>query len=278
MPVLTVRPFVAFVLSTCAAGCERTSSAPADAEPPKPTASVAISPPPPRPLIEGGAPRHHLNLACRALALRGSPSIASDAGLKPLAINDLTDGWVTLAAADTLTVSLPKTGRELSFLGPGTFEPCVTTNEAWLVRGTFQGSRGSGESPGAEQWVVTPFGVIRYGAAIVEIVVEAAEARVRLKAGSATVLPEEGTSWESLSVDATHVVKGAPLGKAAALASADRCTKATAATKTLEDVLALPDAAASPIFGDIAMRANDAHVVGRALCAVAKLRAEPAHK
>ena len=51
----------------------------------------------------------------------------------------------------------PRTGRELSFIGPALVEPCVGTDEAWLVRGRFLGSRGTGESPGAEQWVVTPF-------------------------------------------------------------------------------------------------------------------------
>ncbi len=192
-------------------------------------------------------------------------------------MNDPADGWVTLPTpADTLTVTLPRTGRELTFLGPSSFSPCVGTDEAWLARGRFQGARGMGEAPGAEQWVVTPFGVVRYGTAILEVVVSELETRVCLKGGSATLLPEGATAWESLHAGGPRVVKGAPLGAAATSASADRCAKTEAAAKELEDALVTPDAATTPGFGDLAARANDAHVLWRAACAVAKLRADPA--
>jgi hypothetical protein len=193
-------------------------------------------------------------------------------------MEDLTSGWMTLAAAaDSVTVSLPRTGRELSFLGPALVEPCVGTDEAWLARGEFQGSRGSGESPGADQWVVTPFAVLRYGAAIVNVVVDDTSVHASLKGGTATILPEGATTWRLLDGDATtQVVKGTPLGKAATAAAEDRCAKASTASKALEDALVLPDAAASPTFGDLSMRANDAHILARAACAMAKLRDDPA--
>jgi hypothetical protein len=214
-----------------------------------------------------------LNLTCRALAVGGNPTIAVDGGAsKPLAMNDFADGWVTLGAADTLTVTLPRTGRELAFLGPALLEPCVGTDEASLLRGRFQGSRGSGESPGAEQWIVTPYGVVRYGAAILEMTVDDGGVHASLKGGSATILPEGDSTWQVLPLGTPRVVKGAPLGKAASLASSARCAKASAAAKALEDALLLPGATASPTFGDLAMRANDAHVLGRAACAVAKVR------
>jgi hypothetical protein len=256
--------------------CARTSSAPGDAAP-APVASPSPVAESPRPPIEAGPPRHRLTLACRAMAVQGSPTIAVDGGVKPLAASDPADGWITLGEKDTLTVTLPRTGRELTFIGPAFLEPCPGTDEAWLARGRFQGTRGSGESPGAEEWVVTPFGVLRYGAAIVEVTAYDVEFHASLKGGSATILAEGASAWQTLPPDAPRVVKGAPLGKTASAASAERCAKASAEAKALEDVLVLPDAAASPTFGYLAMRANDAHVLARAACAVAKLRADPAN-
>jgi hypothetical protein len=269
-------------LGSLALACSRPSSAPEDAAA-SPTAGASSLAAPAAASVDAGNPRSTVSarrrssFKCRAMAVQGSPSIALDGGAVPLAMNEVADGWVTLpTSADTLTVTLPRTGRELAFLGPAKLEPCVGTDEAWLVRGRFQGSRGSGEAPGAEQWVVTPFGTVRYGAAILEVVVEETTLTASLKGGTATVLPEGATSWELLDPKAPRVVKGAPAGRAATAASADRCAKAAAASKVLEDALVAPDAAASPTFGPLAMRANDAHVLARAACAVAKLRADAA--
>jgi hypothetical protein len=285
VPLATLAPLLAFL----ALACGRATSPPADAGPADqasaPTPAVTAPPVMPRTLVDAGALRRRPNLTCRALAVQGAPTIALDAGVKPLAMNDLADGWVSLVAGDSLTVRLPRTGRELAFVGPATFEPCVGTDEAWLLRGRFEGSRGSGESPGAEQWIVTPFAIVRYGAAIIDVAVDETSIHASLKAGSASILPEGSTTWQSLEAGAPRVVKGAPFGTlgmpgkgpgaaAAATASADRCAKASATSKKLEDELSLPDAAASPVFGDIAMRANDANVLARAECAIAKVRAE----
>jgi hypothetical protein len=275
----------AVVTLSLISACARTSTPPTDAEPASSETGPSVVTTSPRPLVDAGLARHRLNLSCRAMAVTGSPTIAVDGGgSRPLAMNDFADGWVTLGAADTLTVTLPRSGRELTFVGPALVAPCVTADEAWVLRGRFQGARGSGESPGAEEWVVTPFGVVRYGAAIVEVTVDDTGAWASLKGGSATILPEGESAWQILRQDTRGVVppvvprvmKGAPLGKPlgseASQAASERCAKASAAAKTLEDALLLPDATASPAFGDLAMRANDAHVLGRALCAVAKLR------
>ncbi len=212
------------------------------------------------------------------MVVHGAPTIAIDGGASaPLAMNDVARGWITLAAGDDVTLTLPRTGRELEFLGPALVDPCVGTDEAWLIRGKFQGSRGSGESPGAEQWIVTPFAVIRYGVAILDARVDDKSVQASLKVGTATILPEGATVWELLDSSApARVVKGTLLGKAGTAAAAERCAKASTVSKSLEDALVLPDAAASPTFGDLAMRANDAHVLARAACAIANLRADPA--
>jgi hypothetical protein len=134
------------------------------------------------------------------MAMQGTPTIAVDlAAPKPLGLNDVARGWLTLGATDSVTVTLPKTGRELAFLGPALVDPCVRPDEAWLSHGKFQGSRGSGESPGAEQWVVTPFGVVRYGAAILEVTVENAALRRSSprgrRSGSCSIRHREWCGW-----------------------------------------------------------------------------------
>jgi hypothetical protein len=277
-PLLANATFVSLVaLGACA--CSRGSSAPVDAGPARTFAPPPIAATnPPAHVAEAGAPRHRLNLTCRALAVKGSATITLDGGTRALATSDPADGRITTGPADTVTVRLPKNGRELTFSGEGTFEPCAGDDEAWLYRGRFDGERGSGEAPGAEQWIVTPFGVVRYGAAILDVAVDDTSLRASLKAGSATILPEGSTAWQALETEGARVVKGAVRGKAGTASADERCTKASAASKALQDELSLPDASASPIFGDLAMRANDANVLARALCAVAKVRATDVRK
>jgi hypothetical protein len=207
------------------------------------------------------------------MTMRGAPTIVLDASAPaPLHPSDVAQGWLSLGPGDAVTVTLPRTGRELAFVGPAALQPCVGTDEAWLAQGTFEGSRGSGETPGADQWIVTPFGVVRYGAAILEVVVDGGTLRASLKGGSATILPEGASAWEELATGASRVVNGT-VSAAASAAAADRCAKATAATKDLDDALLAPGAPTRPGFGDLAARANDAHVLARAACALSGLRA-----
>ena len=264
-----IRAFAVWTALTASA-CARSSGTPADA-------GADVSPPAPAPmprvLLEAGASRaQHLILPCRAIAVQGAPTLATDAGAHPLATSDLAGGWITLGAGDTVTAKLPRSGREVSFTGPGLVEPCVAPDEAWVSRGRFQGGRGSGEAPGAEEWVVTPSAVVRYGAATVEVLVEGSVVTVSLKGGSATILAEGSAKWEPLDTSSPRVVKGAPLTRAGSTAATDRCTKASDAAKALEDALLAPGATSGPTFGETAMHATEARQLARATCASAKLR------
>ncbi len=268
----------AVVLASAAAvlacGCSRvTPNAQTDAGPPVSAAAVAPPASHARPALDASVPRQHLVLPCRVLAEQGAPTISLDASAPiPLQPNDPARGWMTLAPGDDVTVTMPRTAREIEFLGPALVHPCVAGDEAWVARGTFRGSRGSGETPGAHEWVVTPFGVVRYGAAIVEVVVDASSARASLKGGSASVLSEGATNWDVLAAGTTRVLKGAALGDAGAREAGAHCAKATLDAKALQDQLLAPGAPASATYGDLATRADDANVLARGLCAMAGLR------
>src|SRR5579872_5131856 len=146
------------------AGCRdgRGQAVPHDggAEPPPTTADAAPravrrAPPPP----------------CRAVEVAGDVRPAdpgADAAGPELATQqELPEhGWLVLAPGARLVAKDPRTTREASVSGPAHARLCVDhREEAWIGDGTFESATGSGETPGAEQWVVTPDAVVRYAAA-----------------------------------------------------------------------------------------------------------------
>jgi hypothetical protein len=116
---------------------------------------------------------------------------------EPLALQGRISGdsWLVLAGGGRLVVRDPRTGREGTFRGPGRARTCVDgQEEAWLPGGDYESSPGAGESPGAEQWVVTSAGVVRYASA--KLVIEARPAAVSLAVadGTAFVWPAQDTN------------------------------------------------------------------------------------
>jgi hypothetical protein len=112
----------------------------------------------------------------------------------PLALQDRVRGeaWIALAAGGRLVVREPRTARETTVRGPGRARLCVESQEeAWLVTGDFESSPGSGESPGAEQWVITPVGVVRYGAARLVVGAGPAGTSLAVADGAAFVWPAD---------------------------------------------------------------------------------------
>ena len=154
---------VAIVLAgvSLAAGCEEKKSAEADAE-----ANAGAS-------AEAGARASADAGAAAALAV-GDGGRAHDAPLPvcrvmasedgPPASADAT-GWLDLVAHASFTVRTLETGRELRFEGPGRVRACAD-DVALVAEGSAIGLPGSGESPGAEQWVATACGVARWASGV----------------------------------------------------------------------------------------------------------------
>ena len=265
------------------------ASATPSAEPSSvPVASVAPSasgrPPPPR---------------CRAVSVSGTSTMTAlslplDAGAGAGAMvaesADIPDDvWIDLQKGAKLTARHPHSTRETTFTGPGRVRSCVAhSEEAWVAQGTFESVPSSGERPGAEEWVITPLGVVRYASARVEIDVKPQRTEVKLTNGSAYVWTDEHPSsitppqasaavatrvadgWTRL--DGTGTISFTPKVPAkaeeAAKAAVDRCGEAAKASKNLAMAVAGPDAS----LAQVAPRHVMARHIARASCDVALLQ------
>jgi hypothetical protein len=95
---------------------------------------------------------------------------------------------VVVAPGARLVAKDPRTTRETTVSGPARARVCVDhREEAWIGEGTFESATGSGETPGAEQWVVTPDTVIRYAAARLRVEVSSRGSTAALLSGTAFV-------------------------------------------------------------------------------------------
>jgi hypothetical protein len=101
--------------------------------------------------------------------------------------------WLSLGRDARLVAKDPRTTRETSFQGPARVRACVAhREESWLLSGRFESAIGAGETPGAEEWVVTPFGVVRYLAAKLAVDVRAKDAVAAVGSGIAFLWLDDG--------------------------------------------------------------------------------------
>ena len=245
---------------------------------------------------------------CRAVSVGGTPQLTSIKGLPldasappaPTTVSESSeipeDFWLDLDATGKLTSRHPRSTRETTFTGPGRVRPCVSYGEeAWVAAGKFESVVSSGERPGVEEWVVTPVGVIRYGAARVEVVVTAAtassgaKAEIKVTSGNASVWTGDVAGPTRppmvLASDAPHIAdgwtrldgarmmtlsqkkKGATAEDGASQAI-DRCKVEAESAKALATAVAGPDASLSLV----APKHVVARHLARAACDVAMLR------
>jgi hypothetical protein len=251
---------------------------------PSPAPSVTASSPAVASLALSGAPLRHRSasqhpLACRVVTLDGDALIEApgqDAGTAPLLLQGLAppDAWIDLAAASRFVARDPHTTRETTFRGPARVRVCVGfAEESWIASGRFQSSVGAGESPGAEEWVVTPSGVVRYAAADVSVEVMRLGAEVTLTGGAAfawgiatdnaPAATDEG--WRRLLPGKTHLaMHDEPVS-----ASVGRCVSLASSARNLAAQVMAPDGGAA---GDTITRQVSTRRLARAACAVATLR------
>jgi hypothetical protein len=249
-------------------------------------------------LTASDASRARALLPCRAIAVEGEvtpdsdgdagPALAADAELSP-------EHWMSLGPGARLVAKDPRTTRETTFRGPGRVRACVDgLEESWLARGTFESSHGAGETPGAEEWVVTPLGAVRFAAAKLSVEALAREVRVSVSDGSAFVwlardasargadggaLPgpgedaaaDPGEGWMRVDAGAAALLPRVPRSPLEAARSAvDSCV---ALGRSAGD-LALKLVSGDGGGGATAARQVATRRMARAACATAELRVE----
>jgi hypothetical protein len=157
---------------------------------------------------------------CRAVGSKGEVVVVSesDAGAaRPLPTDSEipSDAWLSLSRGARVVAKDPRTTRETIFTGPGRVRACANHREdSWVASGVFESTPGAGETPGAEEWVVTPFAVVRYASAKVRVMVRPGGATVMLAGGVAFVRPQDD-AHASVTPEPAVPDAGA-MGKAAA--------------------------------------------------------------
>lgn len=200
---------------------------------------------------------------CRAISATGRIHHEDDAGV---AAGDVVgDAWALLGPGSKLAVKNGTTSRETLFDGPGAVRPCVGgEEEMWIDGGVFTSVIGAGESPGAEVWVVTPHGVVRYGSgARVTLNVTVPRVDAKVEGGSAWMWPVEGNTWTEI-----------PAGKAATLSTRKApsqivgdCEQAAKAAHDLGVAIVTKDAS----LGEAAPQHVALRQKAHAICAIAEL-------
>jgi hypothetical protein len=234
---------------------------------------------------------------CRVLGATGRTTYSSPDSAPMnvgLGASPLPRIWLDLEDHAKLQTKNGATGRELAFDGPGRVQPCrpskVGEEEAWVLRGAFTSSPGSGEAPGQEEWVVSPLGVVRYVAATVKVGVgDGVSVRVPqgaawawaapdAKADTDAALPlaDDDGGWTRLGVGATSSTltwsgTTTPSRKAAEAATL-RCTRAAEDAAAIARAIGTASRDAGGL-GELPVKHVLARRRARASCAVAGLRA-----
>lgn len=281
---------------------------PDKAPPPAASATASVAPPVPTvsaPSSHTAKPAPAPKLLCRAITVEGDVHVEpaagkapTNAGLTPVLVQGLVpadEGWLGLTKGARLVVKDPRTTRETAFRavsGPARARACVGfAEESWLASGRFESSVGAGEAPGAEEWVVTPLGVVRYVAAKLVVDVLPRDTEVRLDSGEAFLwtpvtptpapmgadgrvrlaLPvEEG--WTRLPAGTTRLPspESEPqAGVEGARRALERCQTLALSARTLAAEVMSPDAGAD---GGTIARQVTTRRLARAACALASLR------
>jgi hypothetical protein len=232
---------------------------------------------------------------CRVMASENGPSANADA-----------TGWLDIAAQASFTVRTLETGRELRFEGPGRVRACAD-DVALVATGSAIGLPGSGEAPGAEQWVATPCGVARWASGVhrftgardacklqsslgslwlyvapdviaAEVAVDGG-APIEAGAGADAGASGKPSPWRRLDGRRAFALqpRSGALGAAGVKAAIGACEHAADAVQKVAAAM-MPGARAadggppSPTVGDLAEESVVARGVARAACAVAAVR------
>lgn len=134
---------------------------------------------------------------CRIMASENGPPATADATT-----------WLALPVHASFTARTLETGRELRFEGPGRVRACGG-DVALVAEGSAIGLPGSGESPGAEQWVATACGVARWASGVHRFTGARDACRLQSSLGAAQLYVASDVTVAEVAVDG-----GAPVDEA----------------------------------------------------------------
>jgi hypothetical protein len=220
------------------------------------------------------------HLRCRAIAADGDVHVESDAGAPQIAnLSEIpAEGWLSLSTGARLVAKDPRTTRETTFLGPGRVRVCIDRHEeSWIASGSFESVVGAGETPGAEEWVVTAQAVVRYAAARLRIDTAPNGTHLRVANGVAFLWPPQGEAtsegWQRVTAPEMALDGPPRADPAAAGAAVDRCVSLSERSHALARVLLFPEDG-EPAGGNVAAEQVTARRLARAGCALAALRVD----
>ena len=174
--------------------------------------------------------------ACRVVTLSGA---ATKEG-QPLRVGDAFGGTpIELATGARLHFVHVSSARAWSLEGPARLAACAGgAEEIVLGRGTLRAEPGSGVRPGAEVWVGTPFGALRYADAAASMNVGERQLSVRVATGRVWFTPLGGDSLDERPIATEATFSAAPYRLSGAR-SLERCSRdASAAEERARSLLA----------------------------------------
>jgi hypothetical protein len=131
--------------------------------------------------------------SCRALVVNGV--VKGGSTQLPLQTRLEAAGFIELGENARLVVKHARSGRELTVEGPARAKLCPSGEEQILLAsGRFKSTTGVGARPGAEVWVATPAGLIRYGDAELKVQADAKKAVLSVTSGDAWIEPARGST------------------------------------------------------------------------------------
>ncbi len=253
--------------------------------------------------------------ACRVMALRGRAYVAPHFSVGTLeegeraAAGDgdasaggsrrrslergdlLPEGWLVELEADTeLTVQATVSTREITLVGPARAEACPEGDESVrLSYGKVTAVPGAGVRPGADVWVATPLGVVRFSDAKIAIAVsddEANRLQIDVISSRASYVPAPGMVQAAspdrhdaagvalLAGEAISLVPGPAFAARRREGAASRwvgelvaaCARRADVARAAAELMREPGDAGRATLGDLAFAHVSARQAARAAC------------
>jgi hypothetical protein len=187
--------------------------------------------------------------------------------------------FVVLAEGERISLRHERTQRELALRGPGRFLPCPGGEEQVLVvSGGVKSTAGVGVHAGGEVVLATPFGVVRYVDAAVDVTVKASQLSVDVLTGEVSFDAPPAKAGELPNTRVLGAAKGArpPPAKLVSPKAGDptiaveHCRSARAASQALGKP-PRPAGSARAALGTWAVASFEARRAARLACALARV-------